>query len=334
MNRGVVFTVGLALLVAETAVAADVPLPPPVPGLPEVQLPPLPAPPTVDPPPVKVPVVDVPAVDLPPVEVPAPSVASPPVAAPPPAAPAARRPARSGARSVPAATRSPSRSASRRPEARGPARGRSAPAVRARGVRSAPAAPRLVRRERRLRRTVTRLRACLDGLPSLERRVLVLRSGLGPRRPARSRARVARAMDLSARRVGRLERRGLRRLRGLARGGCSGAERVAPAPAVGAPTTATATWPALAPATLAAAGVPAPDGGRVEVKGERETSSRGGTRPALAPRRAKPQPAVPPPAAVIGRTGDRATDYTLPLLAALVLLGIAFALRELRRRRD
>jgi MYXO-CTERM domain-containing protein len=37
---------------------------------------------------------------------------------------------------------------------------------------------------------------------------------------------------------------------------------------------------------------------------------------------------------VIGRTGDRPTDYTLPLLAALVLLGIAFALRELRRRRD
>ena len=58
------------------------------------------------------------------------------------------------------------------------------------------------RRERRLRRTVTRLRACLDGLPTLERRVLVLRAGLGPGRP-RARARVARVLDLSGARVRR-----------------------------------------------------------------------------------------------------------------------------------
>ncbi len=91
--------------------------------------------------------------------------------------------------------------------------------------------PEVRRRERRLRRAVVRYRGCLDGLPALERRVLVLRSGVGSRR-ARTRARVGRALDLSAQRVGRIERRGLRRLRGLGDGGCGGGGS---APSAGAP---------------------------------------------------------------------------------------------------
>jgi hypothetical protein len=189
-------------------------------------------------------------------------------------------------------------------------------------------------RERRLHRTVTRLRGCLDGLPAAERRVLVLRTGLGARR-ARSRARVARALDVTPRRVARLERRGLRRLRGLARGGCGSA--AAPAPAAAPGTTGYApTWPALTPAALAAAGVPVqaePD--RVEVKGTQESgpgereSSSGGDEPALAPPASKP--AAPPPAAVVRRGAEGSTDLTLPLLALVALLGIAFAVRAARR---
>ena len=187
-----------------------------------------------------------------------------------------------------------------------------------------------VRRERRLRTTVARLGACLDSVPALERRVLVLRSGLGARRP-RSRAGVGRALDLSVRRVGRLERRGLRRLRGLAGGGrCAGApvhlEAFAPA--------ATPVW--ATPTTLAAARGPfaaAPRSeDRIEVKGEQESSDAGrdAVEAELAPP-GKPKPASPPSAAVVQRGGDGAIDFTLPLLALATLLGIALAVRGARR---
>jgi hypothetical protein len=335
MNRGVVFAVGLALLAAESAVAADGLLPgSPVPEveLPEVELPV-----------VEVPEVELPPIELPPLPVPVPTVAPPPAA---PAAPAAPPAPRRESTSAPAATTSPSRPASRLRGARGPARGGSAPAARAPAGRAPATRARGARggvlamprpgalRERRLHRTVTRLRGCLDGLPAAERRVLVLRTGLGARR-ARSRARVARALDVTPRRVARLERRGLRRLRGLARGGCGSA--AAPAPAAAPGTTGYApTWPALAPAALAAAGVPVqaePD--RVEVKGTQESgpgereSSSGGDEPALAPPASKP--AAPPPAAVVRRGAEGSTDLTLPLLALVALLGIAFAVRAARR---
>ena len=310
MHRGVVFAVGLALLVAESAVAADGLLP----GsqAPEVELP------QVD--------LPLPEAQLPSLPIPVPTVAPP--AAPP--APASAAPV--------ATTGSSSRPAPRLPGSPRPARGGSAPAMRtsaghAPAAARAPAirggvlaAKRPARRERRLRRTVTRLRGCLDGLGAAERRVLVLRSGLGPR-PARSRARVARALGVSARRVARLERRGLRRLRGLARDGCGGATAPAPATTGYAPTS-----PALAPAALAAAG-DEPD--RVEVKGTRESGSGerepspGGEPPALAPPASKP--AAPPPAAVVRRGAERGSDLTLPLLAAAALLGIALAVRAARR---
>jgi hypothetical protein len=66
-------------------------------------------------------------------------------------------------------------------------------------------------RERRLRRKVRRLAPCLDAVPSLERRVLVLRAGLGSRR-AHSRSATARRLGISLRRAGAAERRGLGRL--------------------------------------------------------------------------------------------------------------------------
>jgi hypothetical protein len=84
------------------------------------------------------------------------------------------------------------------------------------------------RAERRLRRAVQRLDGCLDELPAAEQRVLVLRTGLGPARP-RSRRSVADALDLGVGRVHRLERRGLRRARGLARAGACGGSPAADA---------------------------------------------------------------------------------------------------------
>ncbi|WP_170179494.1 sigma factor-like helix-turn-helix DNA-binding protein [Solirubrobacter pauli] len=76
------------------------------------------------------------------------------------------------------------------------------------------------RRDRRLVQTVTRATGCLDALPAEQRRVLTLRAGVG-RQPARTRASVARRLDVSVRKVARIERAGLRKLRALAqRGGC------------------------------------------------------------------------------------------------------------------
>jgi hypothetical protein len=174
------------------------------------------------------------------------------------------------------------------------------------------------------------LGACLDGLPALERRVLVLRSGLGSRRP-RSRAGVGRALDLSARRVGRLERRGLRRLRGLARGHCAGepAQLVAfmPAPA----------WDMATSVSAARGPFAAPRSeDRIEVKGEQESSDSGRDEvPAELAAPGAPRSAVPPPAAVVRRPGDGGIDLTLPLIALAALLGIALAVRSsLRTLRD
>ena len=201
----------------------------------------------------------------------------------------------------------------------------SAPAV----ARSA--AARTTRRERRLRSTVARLRTCLDGLPALERRVLVLRSGLGPRHP-RSRARVGRALELSDRRVARLERRGLRRLRGLARGGrCGGAAPPPVSPA--ASTTAPDVSPFAAPAAFIVPAAPRFQD-RIEVKGEQQTSESdtSGLPPELA-QPAAPKPARPPAAAIVKRDGG--TDLTLPLIALAALLGLALAVRStVRTLRD
>jgi hypothetical protein len=70
-------------------------------------------------------------------------------------------------------------------------------------------------------RSVKRLSPCLYALPRLERRVLVLRAGLGRAAP-RSRRTVARRLGTSQRRVKRAERRALRRLaKANRRDGCA-----------------------------------------------------------------------------------------------------------------
>jgi hypothetical protein len=77
------------------------------------------------------------------------------------------------------------------------------------------------RAERRLRRSVQRLSECLDELSQTQRRVLELRAGVGEASP-RTRRGVARALDLRVQRVGKIERRGLRRARELDRADACG----------------------------------------------------------------------------------------------------------------
>jgi hypothetical protein len=86
---------------------------------------------------------------------------------------------------------------------------------------------------------VVRLQGCLGRVPRAERRVLVLRAGVGIAR-TRSRAEVARITGLRRARVTRLERRGLRHLRALGRAGACpvsmGARQMTiAAPPVGSP---------------------------------------------------------------------------------------------------
>jgi hypothetical protein len=69
---------------------------------------------------------------------------------------------------------------------------------------------------------VARLSGCLDALGTTQRRVLVLRAGVGPGRPQTRRA-VAERLDTTVRHVARTERRGLRELRSSARAGRCGA---------------------------------------------------------------------------------------------------------------
>ncbi len=77
------------------------------------------------------------------------------------------------------------------------------------------------RRDCVLRTTVKTASRCLDDLSSPQRRVLKLRAGLGA--SPRSRRGVARRLDITVRRVTRLERTGLSRLRTLTGQGACGA---------------------------------------------------------------------------------------------------------------
>ena len=361
MNRGVVVALGLALVVAESAVAQVGPVPTPqLPKPPElpVPLPEVPSVPVPSVPSVPVPSVPVPSVPAPPaanrLPVPAPQV--PAVRVPRPAAPQSSggsaaesvsraAPSGSGGRSTPTAAARGGRAAEPSGRAGGGAAGVRSPGRRARGSGAGAAAgaaqardreaPRVRRRERRrqqrLRQTVGRYRTCLDGLPALERRVLVLRTGLGARDP-RTRAGVGRRLDISARRVGRLERRALRRLRG----GCGGGGTEEVAPSLGAGTTTGLGFSrALMVAATFGSGVPAspgaqPERDRVEVKGEQQSSSDaglGGAAPKLAP-----PAAAELPTAVVGRgPGGGGTDVTLPLLILIGLLAVALGVRSMHQ---
>lgn len=79
--------------------------------------------------------------------------------------------------------------------------------------------------EHRLQNSAKELRGCLGSISGFERRVLVMRAGLGAR--ARSRAETARQLGTSSRRVARAERSSVRRLRSAVRNGeCATAHTV------------------------------------------------------------------------------------------------------------
>jgi hypothetical protein len=122
-------------------------------------------------------------------------------------------------------------------------------------------------KEYRLRVEVRKLSGCMGALPTLGRRVLTLRAGLGGRTP-RSRSRVARRLDISRARVTRIERRSLKRLRsanastGCGSGGSSrGAVAVGRGPASGSPFTPFAQLHSAAPARGAVLGASAHSSG-------------------------------------------------------------------------
>ena len=187
-------------------------------------------------------------------------------------------------------------------------------------------------RERRLRRSVSRLRACLDGLPTLERRVLVLRSGLGPRRP-RSRARVARVPGRQreaggptrAARAATAARARPWRVRRRAEHG-----RWRRRPSHGR---AVAAGDDYHRARVGAAlgredGIGAPGASLTGSRSRASRSPRDRDRGGAEPERAPPAAARPKlPAAIVGGKGG-GTDLTVPLLALAALLAIAFAARS------
>jgi hypothetical protein len=175
------------------------------------------------------------------------------------------------------------------------------------------AGPRKTRkRDRALRDAVLRFAGCLDSVPSSERRVLSLRAGIGAAQ-TRTRAQVARITGLSSRRVAKLERRGLKRLRGLGRSGhCS-------------PAASTESAGALAGQTVP--GLPGA-GPQSAVLGERDTPQK----PTAAATK-KPtarQVAVDHPLIDLG---SAPVDFA-PLVVALGLGALLLAvLRETRRER-
>jgi hypothetical protein len=178
----------------------------------------------------------------------------------------------------------------------------------------------VVRRDRRLRSRVRRFEACIGALPRSQRRVLRLRAGVGGERP-QTRRRVARTLQVSTRRVRRLEHRGIRRLRGLARAGhCSADEHGIVGGTIQAlgGLAATGLGGLIAARALRGLSGTAPD--RVEVKSERESSGDTTRKPGSADAGAEPLKPRPP-GAILERDGR---DLTLPLLlltmaAALVI---------------
>jgi Sigma-70, region 4 len=100
--------------------------------------------------------------------------------------------------------------------------------IRARAARVGSRSARIRRHNRELRALVLRLRGCMGKLPRAERRVLILRAGIGIGH-VRTRRQVARLTHLRRGTVARLERRGLRQLRALGRsGGCAAGSTSSP----------------------------------------------------------------------------------------------------------
>jgi hypothetical protein len=135
-----------------------------------------------------------------------------------------------------------------------------------------------VRRDQRLRKDVLRFESCLPNLPKGEKRVLMLRAGVGIDHP-RTRAEVKRMTGMSIKRIRRLERRGLHKLRTLGAGGHCG--RVATTGLGFVPGGPVAMLPIAAPAASpAGAAVGAP---RAEVLGQHASGGSTFTSPAAVP---------------------------------------------------
>jgi hypothetical protein len=194
----------------------------------------------------------------------------------------------------------------------------SAPGATALGATTGGAIPKVVgppktrKRDRALRDAVLRFEGCLDSVPSSERRVLSLRAGVGAAQ-TRTRAQVAHITGLSTRRVARLERRGLKRLRGLGHSGnCS-------------PAASTQSSGALAGTTAPAL----PEGSSSSVLGGRETPQQHSAASSAKKPTAR-QVAVDHPLIDLGS----APVDLAPLVVALGLGALLLAvLRETRRER-
>lgn len=202
------------------------------------------------------------------------------------------------------------------------------------------------RQGRRVRRAVRYAGNCVTALPAAERRVLRLRAAFGRKR-ARTRARVARVASIPEARVGRLERRGLQRLRAARRHGCA-ADVLEVAVLAGAPASAgidprPQTLLAMALFALAGAALltrrrlrvetaPAAPRGRAAAA---ETVPAAAVRPAAAapvarsagPAPAAPAPPVRPPAA------PRASRVVLVIVVVALVAAVLLARRGSRSPR-
>jgi hypothetical protein len=168
------------------------------------------------------------------------------------------------------------------------------------------------RRERRLRRVVTDLGGCLRTIGRLQRRVLVLRAGVGAARPHSRRA-VAGRLDTTVGRVARVERRGLRALRRSARAGRCGE-----------------------PVTLVAAVVPSSGAqaasGTAAPVADRAPDGRAGA--PVSGVREEFRTSAPPdePGTILSVPGDAGEPPVLLLVAAAFLAGFAVVWARERRR--
>ena len=212
----------------------------------------------------------------------------------------------------------------------GPRRGRLRPGQRRPRRGSArEAGPRAQRRamrraDRQVRQAIRRYGTCLHVLTTRQRRVLRLRAGVGRAEPA-TRVEVARRLDLSVRRVRRVERRGLRVLERAGRRGCAEAapgpveeEAFAIGGAVGVVLTGgAASGPPGAPGSSADGRDDAANGGKGKPAGGTGSGESGGVK-GIAATSSPPSP---------GSTG-----IVLPLLVVLLLAACAVGLGLEARR--
>jgi hypothetical protein len=172
-----------------------------------------------------------------------------------------------------------------------------------------------VRRDQRLRKDVLRFQSCLPNLPKAQKRVLLLRAGVGIDHP-RTRAEVSRMTGMSIKRIRRLEHRGLRELRSLGAGGHCG--RVAATGLGLVPGGPVAMLPTAAPAASPAG---AAVGAHSEVLGQHKS---GGSTFA--------SPVATPVLHFLDRVrGGNALDLTMIIVPLALLAFLGLVVRETRR---